>query len=101
MSEDGMYKMPEALIYNKGFEVSVGNQANYTTPEVPYLKNNFETRIMYSELNVNDSFQNGFRVFNISNYVDYPRTYGGIVKLMELDDDLLCIFEHGVALIPI
>lgn len=101
MSDDGMYKIPEALIYNKGFEVSVGNQANYNVPEVPYLKDNFETRIMYSELNVNDSFQNGFRVFNATNFVDYPRTYGSITKLVEIADNLLCVFEHGVAIIPI
>jgi hypothetical protein len=50
---------------------------------------------------VNDAFKNGYRVFNFTNFRDYSREYGGIVKLVELQGNLLCVFEHGVTLIPI
>ena len=37
----------------------------------------------------------------MQHYKDYPRTYGSIIKLVELQGNLLCVFEHGVALIPV
>ena len=42
-----------------------------------------------------------FRVFQAMAYRDYPRTYGEITKLIELYGNLVCIYEHGVVLIPI
>lgn len=50
---------------------------------------------------MNDAFKNGFRVFQGTHYRDYPKTYGSITKLVELRGGLLCVFEHGVALIPV
>lgn len=101
MDIDGSYKIPEALLHNGGFTKSLGERWNYNVPDVPYIKNNFETRIMYSDIHINDAFKNGFRVFRLSNYRDYPRTYGSITKLVELFGNILCVFEHGVALIPV
>lgn len=101
MSVSGAFKTPEALTYNKGFESSVSERWNYELPNVPYIKNEFSTRIMYSDIHINDAFKNGFRVFQLTHYRDYPRTYGSIIKLVELFGNLLCIFEHGVALIPV
>ena len=45
--------------------------------------------------------KNGYRVFRLTNYRDYPLTYGNIIKLVELFGNILCVFEHGVALIPV
>ena len=36
-----------------------------------------------------------------THYRDYPKTYGSITKIIEFRGNLLCIFEHGVSLIPI
>jgi hypothetical protein len=33
--------------------------------------------------------------------VDYTREYGEIVKLVPLESNLLCVFEHGIALIDV
>lgn len=101
MSTSGTFKIPEALVYNKGFENSVSERWNYEVPDSPYIKNKFDTRIMYSDIHINDAFKNGFRVFQLTNYRDYPKTYGSIIKLVELYGNILCVFEHGVALIPI
>jgi len=60
---DGAYKTPEALCYNKGFEKSLSERYNYEVPDVPAIKNDFTNRISYSDINVNDAFKNGFRVF--------------------------------------
>jgi hypothetical protein len=101
MCVDGPYKTPEALCYNKGFDKSLSERWNYEVPDVPFLKNEFSNRIAYSDVFVNDAFKNGFRTFQGVNYRDYPKTYGSITKLIELNGQLLCVFEHGIALLPI
>ena len=98
---DGSYKIPESQVYNKGFETSVSERINVIIPDVPHIKNWFGTRIMYSNINITDAYQNGYRVFTGTNYRDYTRQYGEITKLVNLADNLLVIFEHGIALIPV
>lgn len=101
MSVDGTYKIKESNVYNKGFTTTLGERYNFEVPDVPYMKNWFGTRIMYSDLFVTDSFKNGFRQFWATNYRDYTREYGQIIKLLEFRGNLICVFEHGVALIPV
>lgn len=101
MSTEGTYKHPESQVYNKGFTKSLSERWNFELPDVPYIKNWFGTRIMYSDIHVNDAYKNGFRVFQGTHYRDYTCEYGEIVKLVSLESNLLCVFEHGVALIPV
>lgn len=101
MSVEGNNKIPESFITNMGESSTTSDRWNYEVPDVPYIKNEFDTRILYSDIAVNDAFKNGFRVFQLTHYRDYPKTYGGLMKLVELFGNLLCVFEHGVALIPV
>ena len=101
LSPDGAYKFPDAACYNKGFEKSLSERYNFEIPDIPAIKNDFTNRIAYSDIHVNDAFKNGFRVFQETHYRDYPKTYGRITKLIELRGSLLCVFEHGISLIPI
>ena len=101
MTADGSYKTPEALVYNKGFSKGLSERHNFENPDVPAVKNDFTNRIAYSDIHVNDAFKNGFRTFQGTHYRDYPKTYGQITKLVELRGSLLCVFEHGIALIPV
>ena len=101
ITADGVYKTAEALCYNKGFEKSVSERYNFEIPDVPTLKNDLSNRIAYSDVSINDAFKNGFRVFQLSHYRDYPKTYGSITKIIEFRNNLICVFEHGVALISV
>lgn len=101
INTDGSFKIPESTIHNSGISANVGERWNYPVPDVPYLKNQFQTRILYSDIHVNDAFKNGFRVFQALSYKDYPRTYGMIVRLVELEGNILCVCEHGIMLIPV
>ena len=101
MTTKGAYKTPEGLCYNKGFEKSLSERHNFEVLDVPWIKNEFSTRIAYSNIQVQDAFQNGWRTFMGTHYRDYPKTYGSITKLIELRGNLLCVFEHGIALIPV
>lgn len=101
MTTEGTFKHPDSQIYNKGFSVSLSERWNFELPDVPHIKNWFGTRIMYSDIHVNDAYKNGFRVFQGTHYRDYTRDYGEIVKLVPFESSLLCVFEHGIALIPV
>jgi hypothetical protein len=101
MSAEGSYKHPESQIYNRGFAKSVSDRWNVELPDVPHIKNFFKTRIMYSDIHINDAYKNGFRVFRGTNYRDYTREYGEIVKLISLESRLLIVFEHGIALVDV
>ena len=101
MIVEGTYKHPDSQVYNKGFSKSLSERFNMELPDVPHIKNWFGTRIMYSDIHVNDAYKNGYRVFRSTAYRDYTREYGEIVKLITLESDLICIFEHGVARIPV
>lgn len=98
MDTEGPYKTPESAVSNAGFKKSGSERLNFALPDVPYIKNWFGTRIMYSDIHVNDAYKNGFRVFRGTSYIDCPRTYGEIVKLVELKGSLLVVFEHGVGI---
>lgn len=101
MIAEGNYKSPEALVYNDGFSKNLGDRFNFTLPDSPFIKNWFGTRIMYSDIHINDGYKNGYRVFQGQNYRDYTRQYGSIVKLLNYKDNLFVVFEHGLAIIPV
>jgi hypothetical protein len=101
MSTEGTYKIPEASVYNSGMETSVGEKYYFPQPDVPYLKQWYGTRIMYSDIASTDAFKNGYRTFWSTNYKDYPLDYGSITKILNISGYIVCVFEHGVGLIPV
>jgi hypothetical protein len=101
MNPSGENKIPESNVYNDGYSNTLSTKYNYEFPDVPAIKNNFITRIMYSNIAVNDAFKNGFRVFELTNYHDYTLTYGALTRLVELKGSLVAVFEHGVCVIPV
>ena len=101
LSTDGNYKIPESTIINNGISNTLSQRYNFTQLELPYYKDTFQTRIAFSDLTVSDAFKNGFRTFQASHYRDYPSTYGGLMKLVTIGDDLLAVFEHGTAIVPV
>lgn len=101
MSTSGESKIPESFIINGGTSSTTSDKYNFEQPKVPAIKNIFNTRIMYSDININDSFKNGFRTYRLTNYRDYPSTYGSITRILEWYGNIIAVFEHGVALIPV
>ena len=101
MSPTGESKIPESFITNGGLNSTTSDKYYFELPNVPAIKNKFHIRVMFSDINVNDSFKNGYRVFRLNNYRDYPLTYGSITKLVEWFGNIICVFEHGVAIIPV
>jgi hypothetical protein len=71
MSAEGGYKTKEALCVNKGYEKSVSERYQFTSPDVPATKNIFCNRILHSEKTHNDGYKNGYRVFKRNFFEDY------------------------------
>jgi hypothetical protein len=75
-------KVPESFILNEGYSTSLSAKRYQIVPDVPYVKELFDTRVMFSNVQVEDSFQNAYRIFQGLSYKDLDRQYGAIVKLL-------------------
>jgi len=69
-------------LLNGGYSSTLGVKRNFIAPNVPYLKDVFDTRIMFSNVEVSSDFKNGYRIFQGLSYKDLDRQYGAIVKLI-------------------
>ena len=95
-------KISDSYVQNGAYEKSLGEQIYTLQEDLPALKTNFSNRIVYSDIAVKDAYINNFRVFRKAEFQDYTRQYGEIVKLINYDDqNLLCIFEHAIAIIGV
>lgn len=101
ISTNASYKMNESWILNDGYNATVGIKRNFLHSNVPYLKDIYDTRVMFSNVQVNDDFKNAYRIFQGLSYKDIDRQYGAIVKLLDWGTNLFCAFEHGLAILPI
>jgi hypothetical protein len=101
MTIEGNYKIPESNLISGGVSSSNSERYNFVYPNVPWIKNQFDTRIIYSDMHVTDAFKNGYRVFGDQHHRDYTKNYGTITKLIEWSGNLICVCEHGVLLIPV
>lgn len=101
MSVSSSNKTEESYLYNQGYSATLGHKRNYPVPNVPYIKDLFDNRLMFSNVQVDDDFRNAYRVFQGLSFKDIDRQYGAIVKILPWNENIFCVFEHGLAIIPI
>ena len=101
MSTKGENKIPESTLFNAGYNTTLSDKIYYPIPDVPFLKNIYDTRIMFSDIHITDAFRNGYRIFQGLSYKDVTRQYGGITKIYDMKSNLLVIFERGIGIFPI
>ena len=94
-------KVEESWKLNDGYNSTVGKKRFLPVQDVPYTRDIFDTRIMFSNVQQDDAFQNAYRIFQGLSYKDMDRQYGGLVKLISWGTSLLAIFEHGITIIPV
>lgn len=97
----GEYKLPDSSLFNKGLNSTTSDKYNYILPNVPYIKNEFANRIMYSDIHITDAFKNSYRTFKLNNFKDYSKENGALVTIEDWFGDLMVIFERGVGILPI
>lgn len=101
ISTSSQYKLEESSRINGATNKVLSERYNHLLPEVPYIKQRFDTRIAYSDIAITDRFKNGFRVFRAKNYQDYPKTYGSLTDIKEFSNNIIAVMEHGIMLIPV
>lgn len=94
-------KMPESLILNDGYSATVGEKRFSLNPDVPYTQSEFANRIIFSNVQVDNSYTNGYRTFQGISFQDYDKQYGEITKLVPWDNNLLVVMEHGIGLVGV
>lgn len=99
MSLKSSYKQPESTKINGGTNNVLSDRWNIHMPDTPYVRQQYDTRIMFSDIQVNGSYTNGFRVFSAMNYKDYTKEYGTLVKILPSQTGLLAVMEHGILMI--
>ena len=82
MSYGSSYKLDESWLLNGGYSATVGQLPHNIVPNVPYINELFDNRIIFSNTQVDSAFKNGYRVFQSLSYGDIDRQYGAIVKLI-------------------
>lgn len=101
LSSLGSYKIPESFLINSGLNKTVDEKYNVECPDVPAIKNNFSTRVLYSDISVKNSFTNGYRIFRDLHYQDYSSAHGELVSLIEKAGDIFCTFEHATGYLAV
>lgn len=105
MSTKSPNKIEDSWILNDGYNATVGQKNHMPAVDVPYLKDQFDNRIMFSNVQVDDDFKNAYRIFQGLSYKDIDRQYGAIVKLLPWsaggEANILCVFEHGIGIVPV
>lgn len=56
---------------------------------------------MFSNVQANGDIKNAYRIFQGLDYKDIDRQYGAIVKFLPMDNNIFCVFEHGIGILPI
>ena len=99
--EKGANKLPDSYLYNDAYRASLGYKCYFALQNINYIKDTFSNRIQYSAISIQDSYKNNYRYSLNTYFRDYSQEYGSIQKLLEIDGDLLVVFEHGIGVATI
>ena len=101
MSPVVSHKTEESWLLSDGYNATVGQKRNFAASEVPYIQELFDNRVMFSNVQANGDIKNAYRIFQGLDYKDIDRQYGAIVKFLPMDNNIFCVFEHGIGILPI
>lgn len=91
----------DSNVINQAASISLPHKQYYAMPNVPFIKQEYFTRIINSLRDSASSITNEFKVMLESAYVDYTKIYGSITKLMPLGSKILVVFEHGIGILAV
>jgi len=103
--EDDKWRIARSLEtkqYNTGYDSFEGGR-NYVaiSSRLPFIQNQFNTRVWISEPYTSASFENQYRFFLPLAYKDYSQEFGEIVSLKSQGDVIIMIQEFGITVIPV
>lgn len=72
-----------------------------TDPNAPFINQSFTNRVYFSLNDVQEEFQNNYRIFRGLNFADYAPHLGEITKLINYQNKLLIVLERGIIITPV
>lgn len=91
----------DSNVINQATAISIPDKKYFGMPNVPFIKQEYFTRIINSLHDSADSVTNEFKVLFEDCYRDYTKVHGSITKLVPFGGNLIVVFRHGVGLIPL
>jgi hypothetical protein len=82
MSVKSGAKIAESFVLNSGYNSLLGKKRYYKMLDVPYIRDIFDTRLMFSNIQTEDSYKNAYRIFQGLSFTDLDRQFGALVKIL-------------------
>lgn len=89
-------KLPDSYCINQALKNTVPVQQYFHLPEWTYFKQEYFNRIYYSLMDNAGTNANEWKQLLSTNYIDYPKDYGVITKIIDNGNNVYIIFEHGI-----
>lgn len=94
-------KISDSYCINNALKNTVPAQQYTYLPNKVFFKQEFFNRIYYSLIDSATTEANEWKQILSTNFVDYPKEYGSITKIIDNGNNVYVIFEHGIGSIPI
>lgn len=97
---DDVARTPLTYNYNINLSKENNDKIFTTRPLYSFTQNNFPSRVIYSDIKIYNSDQQGFDIFRVGNLLDLEEQRYDINKLAVARDNLYAIQERGVYYLP-
>lgn len=89
----------DSNVINAATGISVPDKGYNAFPDVPFLKQEYFTRIYNSLIDNTNSISNELKFVLENAYRDYTKQHGQITKVIAMNNVLYVIFSHGIGVI--
>ena len=92
----------ESTKFNKGYKAHfTGRKYASISKNNVYIESKNQNDIMFSDVNSDSDFQNGYRKFSALNVYNYNKEFGAINKIVSLGNYLIVIHTKGITALPV
>lgn len=93
-------RSPLTYKYNHNLNKQNSQKIYVTKPQFSFEQNEFNSRVIYSDLKIYNSSEAGFDIFRVANFYDLEEKYRPITKLAVAGNQLYSIHEQGIIYLP-
>lgn len=92
------YRYPETQQISRGYSPGLGPKSFIPVSSLaPFIRSDFFTRLSVSSRHIPNAFANGYRFFGTDKFKDYDPSMGRLMDIQAFRDQLIMVFEYGVA----
>lgn len=99
--KDAHCPLRDSNVINQATAISLPHKQYFAMPDVPFIKQEYFTRIINSLRDSASSITNEFKVMLENAYRDYTKIYGSITKILPVGSNMLVVFQHGLGILAI